>query len=258
MDVNLIRAMLDSIERGDPVVLATVIDTSRSVPRHAGSKMLVHHDGRTLGTIGGGEMEARVVSEALGSLRDAKPRLLHFQLVDPSSGDPGVCGGSVDLYLEPHMPTPTIFVVGCGHVGKAVVELAHWLGFRVVAYDDRSELVSPELLPHADVILSGTISDALAAHPPTPETHVVVLTRNMRLDLELLPPLLESRARTIGVMGSERRWDTTRRELESCGIDTARLERVLSPVGVELQAETPQEIAVSVLAQIIGIRRGAL
>lgn len=258
MDGVLIRTMLETIERGEAVVMATVIDTSRSVPRHAGSKMLVFGDGSTLGSIGGGEMEARVVAESLDALRDGKPRLLHYQLVDPLSGDPGVCGGEVDLYLEPHMPSPTIFVVGCGHVGKAVVELAHWLGFRVVAYDDRPDLATADALPHADVVLSGSIADALVAHPPSGETHVVVLTRNMKLDLDLLPPLLASGARTVGVMGSKRRWDTTRHELESRGVDTARLERVLSPVGVELQAETPQEIAVSVLAEIIGIRRGAL
>ena len=258
MDRILIQALLDAVERGEPVVLATVIDTARSVPRHAGSKMLVFADGSTLGTIGGGEMEARVVSEALAALRDGKPRLLHYQLVDPRSGDPGICGGEVDLYLEPHMPTPTLFVIGCGHVGKAVIELAHWLGFRTVAYDDRPEIADSDDLPRADVVLSGPITLALESSPISPETHVVLLTRNMKVDLELLPVLLATHARTIGVMGSKRRWETTREELRNRGIDTSRLDRVLSPIGVELQAETPQEIALSVLAQIIGIRRGAL
>lgn len=257
MDAPLIRSLLAAVEAGDAIVLATVIDTSRSVPRHAGSKMLVHRDGRTTGSIGGGEMEARVIEEALGALGDGRPRLVHFDLLDPRRGDPGVCGGEVHLYLEPYMPTPTVFVIGCGHVGRATIDLAHWLGYRTVGYDDRADQVTPEALPLADIRLSGPLADAIAAAPITPETHVVVVTRNMGLDLDLLPTLLATPARSIGVMGSARRWDTTRQELTARGVSPADLDRVLSPVGVELNAETPEEIAVSILAEVVGIRRGA-
>ena len=257
MGERLIRDLLDAVDRGEPVVLATVVETRRSVPRHPGSKMLVFADGRTSGTIGGGEMEARVRAEATEALAAGRPRLIRFELVDPAQGDPGVCGGEVSVYLEPYMPTPTVYVVGCGHVGSAVVELAHWLGFRVVASDDRPELVADDLLPLADARLTGDLADAIAAEPIHAETHVVVLTRNMGLDLTLLPVLLETGARSVGVMGSARRWATTRSKLIEQGVDDERLERVLSPIGLELQAETPQEIAVSILAEIVALRRGA-
>lgn len=257
MDQVLIRELLDSVEHGRAVVLATVIATDRSVPRHAGSKMLVYRDGTTRGSIGGGEMEARVVAEALESLADGRTRLLDYELLDPSSGDPGVCGGTVRLYLEPHMPTPTIFVIGCGHVGRAVVDLAHWMGFRVVAYDDRPEHVAPESLPHADVVVSGDLADAMRQYPPTAETHVVMVTRNVALDLTLLPTVLRSEARSIGLMGSKRRWTTTRLRLLESGIAEEQLQRIQSPIGIELQAETPEEIAVSILAEIVAMRRGA-
>lgn len=257
MGERLIRELIETVDRGTSVVLATVVETRRSVPRHPGSKMLVHADGRTSGTIGGGEMEARVRAEAVEVLATGRPRLVRFELVDPAQGDPGVCGGEVTIYLEPFMPTPTVFVVGCGHVGSAVVELAHWLGFRVVAYDDRAELVTDELLPHADVRLSGELAEAITVEPIHAETHVVVLTRNMGLDLQLLPVLLRTEARSVGVMGSARRWATTRTKLSEQGVADEQLERVLSPIGIELQAETPQEIAVSILAEIVALRRGA-
>ncbi len=257
MDAPLIGALLAAIDAGEAVVLATVIDTSRSVPRHAGSKMLVFADGHTLGTIGGGEMEARVIREAVASLADGLPRLVDYDLVNPRHGDPGVCGGSVHLYLEPYMPTPTLFVVGCGHVGRAVVELAHWLGFRVVAFDDRSDHVTEEAVPLADVRVSGPLSEALLRIPVTEYTHVVVVTRNMGLDLEQLPLLLASPARSIGVMGSSRRWEVTRTELASRGVEASQLDRIQSPIGVELNAETPEEIALSILAQIVALRREA-
>jgi len=258
VDQVLIRQLLDSVEHGRAVVLATVIDTDRSVPRHAGSKMLVYRDGTTRGSIGGGEMEARVIREAQAAIADGRTRLVDYNLVDPSSGDPGVCGGTVHLYLEPYMPTPTVFVIGCGHVGRAVVDLAHWMGFRVVAYDDRPEQVAPESLPNADVVVSGDLATVMQQYPPTPETHVVMVTRNMGLDLTLLPVVLRSEARSIGLMGSKRRWDTTRVKLLEMGVNEDQFARIQSPIGIELQAETPEEIAVSILAEIVAIRRGAV
>jgi xanthine dehydrogenase accessory factor len=257
VDQRLIRELLDAVDAGRSVVLATVVDTNRSVPRHAGSKMLVYASGTTSGTIGGGEMEARVRAEAALALADGRPRLLRYDLLDPRHGDPGVCGGEVHLYLEPYMPPATVFVVGCGHVGAAVVELAHWMGFRVVAYDDRPELVSIEAVPLADARLTGDLAEAIAATPITPETHVVVVTRNVALDLELLPTLLATPARSVGVMGSRRRWATTRAELANRGVSGEALDQVLSPIGLELSAETPQEIAVSILGEIIRLCRAA-
>ena len=258
MDQILIRELLRAVEAGRPVVLATVVSTSRSVPRHAGSKMLVFADSSTRGSIGGGEMEARVIRESLAALADGHPRLIDYQLVDPTRGDPGVCGGEVRLYLEPHMPTPTVYVVGCGHVGRAVIDLAHWMGFRVVAFDDRPEQADASTLPHADAVYSGNLSDALLADPPTEETHIVLVTRNVALDLELLPLLLAAPARSIGLMGSERRWKTTRQALLERGVAEPALSRIHSPIGLELHAETPEEIAVSNLAEIVGMRRGAI
>jgi len=216
--------------------------------------MLVFADGRIKGTVGGGEMEHRVRLEAAEALRDRTPRLVTYSLVDPAAGDPGVCGGETEIYLEPFMPKPTLYVVGAGHVGRAVSDLAQWLGFRTVVWDDRSEVIDDA--EHADTTLTGPITAALEAEPVTSDTSVVVVTRNVKLDLEILPPLLQTSARYIGLMGSTRRWDTTRQALVDQGIAPNELDRISAPIGVEIQAETPEEIAVSILAQVIGNRRG--
>lgn len=252
---NLLRELVATTDAGRPVLLATVIDTSRSVPRHAGAKMLVYPDREQVGTVGGGEMEARVIDAALESLADGRPRRLDFDLVDPTSGDPGVCGGRVSVYLEPYMPKPQLVVIGCGHVGRAVIELAHWLGYRVTALDDRSEVADPDALVGADSVLAGPYADTLAEVALGEDTDVVLVTRNVAVDLDVLPIVLASPIRSIGVMGSARRWATTRAKLEERGgIDADALDRVRSPVGLQIDAETPEEIALSILAELVDDR----
>jgi xanthine dehydrogenase accessory factor len=254
-DHRLVRRLADAIDAGTPVVLATVVATRRSVPRRAGTKMLVFADGTTLGTVGGGEMESRVIAEARSALRSGRTKLLDYQLLAPDRGDPGVCGGEVQIYLEPHMPSHTVFVVGAGHVGRAVVDLAHWLGYTTVATDDRSERLTAAEMPNADVCFAGTVAEALATHPVTADTSIVVVSRNVDIDVAALPLLLETPARYIGVMGSERRWATTRQQLADAGVSESALARIHAPIGVEIGAETLEEIAVSILSEVIGVVR---
>ncbi len=256
-DRPLLEELLAAQTGRQPVALATMIRAQGSVPRHAGSKMLVYADGRTAGSVGGGEMEARVVAAAQEALRDGKTRLVPYSLVDPARGDPGVCGGNVEIFVEPHLPPATLFIFGCGHVGRSLAALGHWLGYRVVAHDDRAELATPDLMPDADVLLSGPPEEALAAQPVDERTYVTMVTRNVMLDRQLLPTILQSPAPYIGVMGSRRRWEETRRLLLEDGLTPEALERVISPIGLELRAETPHEIAVSILAQIMQVQRDA-
>lgn len=251
---QLLQALVAAHAAGEPVVLATIVHARGSVPRHAGAKLLIYADGRFAGTIGGGEMEARVLREAAELFQTPKPRLITYSLVDPQRGDPGVCGGEVEIYLEPYMPPATVFIFGCGHVGQAVAHLAHWLGYRVVVSDDRTELATPEVVPHADVYLPGDFAQALAHCPLTANTFVVLVTRNVTLDRQILPLVLRTPAPYVGVMGSRRRWAETRSLLQQDGLDEVALARVHSPIGLELNAETPAEIAVSILAQIMQIR----
>ncbi|MFN2165117.1 MAG: XdhC family protein, partial [Anaerolineae bacterium] len=255
---NLLRALLAAREAGQPVALATVVRARGSVPRHAGSKMLIYPDGRLAGTVGGGELEARIRDEALAALQDGRPRLVPYSLVDPARGDPGVCGGEVEVYVEPHHSPASVLVIGCGHVGQAVATLAGWLGYRVAVQDDRQELASPDVIPDADAYLAGTIDEALEAFQVTDNCYVVVVTRNVLVDRQVLPLLLATPAPYIGVIGSRRRWAETKRLLVEDGLSETDLGRFHSPIGLDLKAETPREIALSIMGEITAYRRGGV
>ena len=250
--------VLDELSAGRIVVVCTVVATSRSVPRRPGAKMLVLADGRTVGSVGGGELEARVIADArlsFSSIDAMALRTRTYDLVDAAAGDAGVCGGTAEILIEPKLPKPTLLIVGCGHVGRAVASLARWLGYRVVANDDRVDLATSDLVPDADVVVPGSIDEALAVAGLMHTSSIVVVTRNVAVDLVALPVLLDSPARYVGLMGSSRRWDVTRAQLLDAGVSVVDLERVQTPIGVEIGAETPEEIAVSIMAAVVGAGR---
>ncbi|MCS7056858.1 MAG: XdhC family protein [Thermoflexales bacterium] len=255
--MNILGLASQCIERGEPCALVTVIRTSGSVPRHAGAKMLVAAEGTILGgTVGGGEMESRAIQLARQAIADGQPRTASYSLADLAKGDPGVCGGTVELFIEPLLPAPTLLIVGAGHVGRALTHLAKWCGFRVLVSDDRAELCTPEQCPGADAYLPGPLSARLAEVPLTPQTYVALVTRGYPIDVDALPGLLDSPVAYIGVIGSQRRWLTAAKALRERGMSDAALRRVRAPIGLELGAETPEEIAVSIMAEIIMLRRG--
>ncbi|OGO12880.1 MAG: hypothetical protein A2Y93_15180 [Chloroflexi bacterium RBG_13_68_17] len=248
---------LAELERsGGAAALATVTRARGSVPRHVGSKMLIFPDGRTEGSVGGGELEARVIQEARQAMADGTARTLQYTLSDPKEGDPGNCGGEVEVFVEPLRPLPTLILVGGGHVGRAIAHLARWLGFRVVVSDDRAEYATTSAVPEAEAYVHCPLEELPARVPVTDQTCIVLATRNVTVDVAGLPALLETPAAYIGVIGSRRRWETTAEQLRQRGVGQDQIDRVVSPMGLELNAETPEEIAVSILAQIIMLRRG--
>ena len=237
-------------------VLCTVVKTSGSTPRHSTSKMLVYPDGHILGTVGGGELENRVRKEALASLQDGRPRLLTYNMTDPSHGDVGVCGGQVEVFVEPILTAPMVVVIGGGHVGKAVAHLAKWLGFRVAISDDRVEFCTPESNPDADEFYPFPMAELPLHIMITRQTTLILTTRGNNLDIGGLPALLDSQAGYIGVIGSRKRWSETVKTLNEVGISDEQLKRVHSPIGMGIGAETPEEIAVSIMAEVLMLRAG--
>ncbi len=255
-DEEIYRAIVAAQEAGEAVALATVIRTRGAVPRRAGSRMLVYPDGRILGTVGGGGIEQRAISDAHAAIEDGQTRVNAYSLVDPDSGDVGICGGTSEIFIEPLLPDPIVLVIGCGHVGKAVAALAKWVGFRVAVSDDRAEFCTPDIIPDADIYLP-VAPDALAQHIViNRQTYIAALTRGVDVDVELLPALLESPAPYIGLIGSRRRWSMTVQGLQARGVTPEQIARVRSPIGLELNAETPREIAVSIMAEIIMVMHG--
>jgi xanthine dehydrogenase accessory factor len=253
---SIYQALAELEQTHQSAALCTVVKTSGSTPRHSTSKMLVYANGGILGTVGGGELENRVRQEALNSLQDGLPRLLTYAMNDPSRGDAGICGGQVEVFVEPILPAPTLVVIGGGHVGKAVAHLAKWLGYRVAVSDDRPEFCTPETNPDADEFYVCPMAELPQRLDITPRTVLILTTRGSNVDVVGLPALLETQAGYIGVIGSRKRWLTTVEELNAQGITEEQLAHVHSPIGLGLGAETPEEIAVSILAEVLMLRGG--
>jgi xanthine dehydrogenase accessory factor len=251
---SIYQALSELEKNNEPAALCTVINSEGSTPRHVGSKMLVYADGNFIGTVGGGELESRVIKAALESLKSGDAQTLSYTMADPSRGDPGVCGGTVEVFVEPILPPATVVVIGGGHVGKAVVHLAKWLGFRVAVSDDREAFCTPESVPGADAYYPVEMEKLASQIKVTRQTYLVVTSRGSNIDAKGLPSLLESDAAYIGVIGSKRRWLTTVKALKEQGVSGKLIAKVHSPMGLELNAETPEEIAVSIMAEILMLK----
>ncbi|CAG0950379.1 putative xanthine dehydrogenase subunit A [Anaerolineae bacterium] len=249
------QALIDAIQNNKPAALATVVKTRGVTPREAGAKMLVYPDGKIVGTVGGSTMELRVITEARAVIREGKPRYLELTLADDEHGAPREDAGAMEIFVEPLSLAPTLVIVGAGHVGAAVAQLAKPLGFRITVLDDRVDFVTPDNFPHADERIAGDLVEKIRDVEITPQTYVVIVTRNHALDPELLGAIVEKDAAYIGMLGSARRAATVMDTLKQRGISVTALARVHAPIGIEINAETPQEIAVSIMAEIIQVQR---
>jgi xanthine dehydrogenase accessory factor len=254
--VSIFQAIVELQRNQQAGALCTLISSKGSTPRHEGSKMLVYPDGSILGTVGGGEMETRVIKEALQAIQDGRARKLSYTMNDPARGDPGVCGGQLEVFVDPILLPPHLVVIGAGHVGKALAHVAHWMGYQVSVSDDRPEFCNPQATPDAHFYYPVSMSKLTEQLKVTPQTYIVLTTRGSSVDVEGLPTLLDSPAAYIGVIGSRKRWQETKNKMTQNGIPAEKLEKVISPIGLELNAETPEEIAISIMAEITMLRNG--
>jgi len=253
---TIYEAILKATRRGDSVALATIVKATGSTPREAGTKMLIYPDGSIVDTIGGGSLEANVIAEAQAALAEGKPRLMRYELRDAEAGDPGICGGEAEVFIDVINPHPTVLIVGAGHVGRSLAVLSSFLGFRTVVLDDRAELANAERLPQADEIIVGDIVEELARFHINPQTHIVIVTRGHEHDRDALRQMVSSPAAYIGMIGSRRKVTMVFDELKKDGIAEEVLAAVHAPIGLDIHAETPEEIALSIMAEIVMVRRG--
>ncbi len=253
---TIYEAILEATQSGDSVALATIVRAGGSTPREVGTKMLIYPDGSIVDTIGGGTLEANVIAEAQAALSEGKPRLVRYELRDAEAGDPGICGGEAEIFIDVINPHPTILIVGAGHVGRSIAVLSSFLGFRTVVLDDRAEFANAERLPQADEIIVGDIGEELARFNINPQTHIVIVTRGHKHDRDALRQVVSSPAAYIGMIGSRRKVKTVFDELRKDGVAEEALAAVHAPIGLDIHAETPEEIALSIMAEIIMIRRG--
>jgi xanthine dehydrogenase accessory factor len=234
-------------------VIATVIASGGSTPRGAGAKMIVYADGKTLGSVGGGAVESSVIERALTMIGSDEPALLSFDLDDETGM---ICGGRLDVFLEPLVAGPRVLVVGGGHVGLAVARVAKDAGFRIEVVDDRPEMVSDERFPFADRRLVGGVELLEGVLEVDGSAFVVVVTRGHRFDREWVEALAGRWPAYLGMIGSLEKVQRTFRQLAESGVDERLIRSIYAPVGLDIGAETPEEIAVSVVAEMIAVRHG--
>lgn len=246
------EAALKALRCGEPVALVTVVQASSSAPRASGAKMLVYPDGHTVGTVGGGASEAWAIDEACKALAAGRPCLLDR----PREGqNKRGCDGDMGFFVDVLLPPATLLVIGAGHIAQAVASMGAWLGYRVAVLDERTELVSAERFPEAEILLSGPVDQELREFPITEETYVVLVTPHHSPDEKALSILSERSPAYVGLLAGSRRTRATFRRARDEGVPEAFLRSIHTPVGVDIQAETPREIALSVLAEVTGVRR---
>ena len=240
----------------EPAALATVVDTAGSTPGKLGSRMVVRADGRIVGTIGGGCVEADVIRTALDVLDTGLSKKMNFTLAGEEAERTGLaCGGKLEVMIE-SLNEPHAFVIGCGHVGQRIAALAKEVGFRVTALDDRPDYASKERFPSSDDVVCADFADLATTLRVGPSGFIVVATRGHQYDYDGLRWALETPARFIGVIGSKSKRVQFFRKLRDEGVPDEAFENVQIPVGLAIGAETPEEIAVSVVGAMIARRHG--
>lgn len=251
-DLELYEEMVRLTRFGEPFALATVIAHGGSSPRKSGTKMLVRSDGSSVGTVGGGRIEKETVETAREVLAGGEPQTLEFILTEEHGY---ACGGSMSVFVEPQGRRPLLVMFGAGHVGRAVTALAHGCGFSVIVVDERPDCALQSLLPGADEIICATVGDAFGRLRLDGESCAVIATPGHLHDFDAVRGCLAGTAGFIGLLGSRRKRESLLKTLEEEGFDAAQRARVVTPVGLDIGAQTPEEIAVSIVGQLIAVRR---
>ena len=248
--MKVLKAALDAMKGGSPAVLCTVIGIQGSAPRSTSARMLVYDTGDIVGTVGGGEWERRLIEAALEALEEGKPRRVQLHL----TRDLGMCcGGAMEAYVEPLETLDHVHLFGAGHVGGAVAPLLVALGFEVLVYDDREEWLTEARFPGCTLVPGDPARKSVAL---SPEDYALIITHSHDLDQRLLEALIVQPYRYLGMIGSRSKVTKFFLRLRSAGIDPSLFERVSAPVGLDIGAETPAEIAVAIAAELVRVRRG--
>lgn len=253
--MDLFEEIVRMRRAGQRGALATIVHTNGSIPSYESSRMLVRDDGSIAGTVGGGCVEAEVWAAAKEVIREEMPRKMTFSLNNEAAYDAGlICGGTLEIFVEPILPQPRLYLFGGGHVSTALARVANLAGFSISVIDDRASFANAERFPMADEI-SASYEEAFAKVKPNASSYLVIVTRGHKDDMRVLEWAIGTGARYIGMIGSKRKVISVYKALEKQGIAMGKFAQVHAPVGLEIGALTPEEIAVSVTAELIAIRR---
>jgi len=259
MSQEVFEALAQALDRGEDAALVTIVSAQGSTPQRVGAKMLVFPDGRIVGTIGGGCYENDAFWKAKEALQSRKPQLVKYELTDDFAQESGlICGGNMQVYIEPLESTPHLYVIGAGHVGFHLAKLAQTIGFKIHVLDDREKFASRERFPDADEVTVDSIPDWLHKAVIPSNAYVVIVTRGHTHDLDALRSLAARDLRYLGLIGSKAKVKRIYDALLLEGMPPEYLQTVHAPVGLDIGAISPEEIAVSILAELIAVRRGKI
>jgi xanthine dehydrogenase accessory factor len=254
--VDLYEEIVQLRGAGRRGAVATIVNVRGSIPSFETAKMLVRDDGSIFGTVGGGCVEAEVWQAAREVMENEKPRTLTFNLNQNPKYDTGlVCGGTLDIFIEPVLPPATLYIFGAGHVALSLYRTAKTAGFDVNVVDDRESYANRERFPDAKQVIAEDFDRAMARINPNETSYIVIVTRGHHDDMRVLRWAVQTQARYIGMIGSKRKTITIFKELVKEGIPEHLFERVHAPVGLDIGAITPEEIAVAITAELIAVRR---
>jgi xanthine dehydrogenase accessory factor len=251
--VELYEEIIRLKREGRSTALATIVQCIGSSPQKEGAKMLVRDDGSIIGNLGGGCIEAEVIQASRMAMKDGVPQTIPFELTEKHGGL--VCGGKILVYIEPIVPEPHLVILGAGHVGRALSQAACFSGFRVTVIDDRGEYANKDNIPDAQDIVVADFERPFGKVSVERDSYIVIATRGHTHDLDALKAALNTEAGYIGLLGSRRKKAVLFRTLKGEGFSEEEISRVTVPVGIPISSVTPEEIAISILAQIIQLRR---
>jgi len=259
MNQEVFSALAEALGRGEEVALVTIVSSTGSTPQRVGAKMLVYADGRTVGTIGGGCYENDAFWKAREAIKARKPLTVRFELTDDIAEESGlICGGQMEVFIEPVEPSPDVYIFGAGHVGYFLGRMAHDTGFRVHVIDDREKFASTERFGDGVDVIVDDIPTWLQQHELPPTAYAVVVTRGHKHDIDALRALTRSPLRYVGLIGSRAKVKRIFDALRDEGTTPEALRTVHAPIGLDIGAITPQEIAVSILAELIAVKHGKI
>ncbi|HKW62979.1 MAG TPA: XdhC/CoxI family protein [Candidatus Acidoferrum sp.] len=253
--MDLFEEIVKMRRGGQRGALATIVHTNGSIPSYESSRMLVREDGSIAGTIGGGCVEAEVWAAAKEVIQKEAPRKMVFHLNNEASYDNGlICGGTLEVFVEPILPQPVVYLFGGGHVSMAVARAAHSAGFGIAVVDDREAFANKERFPMAQEVFT-SYESAFEKFKPNAGSYLVIVTRGHKEDMRVLAWAVRTEARYVGMIGSKRKVMSVYKALENEGYKPEEFERVYAPMGLDIGALSPEEIAVSITAELVAVRR---
>ncbi|MCB9385309.1 MAG: XdhC family protein [Bryobacterales bacterium] len=254
--MDVFEELVEVRRRGHKAALCTIVEVEGSIPSFQSAKMLIREDGSMVGTIGGGCTEAEVWNAAREVMETEKPRMLSFRLNQEAAYDNGlICGGQLNVYVEPVLPIPTAYIFGGGHISKSLSKVASLAGFRTAVIDDREQYANAERFPEAFEVYADDYENVFPKLEVSSATYLIIVTRGHRDDMRVLRWAVQTEARYVAMIGSKRKTIEVAKQLVREGVPAEKLVRVHAPMGFDIGAVTPEEIAVSVVAEMIHHRR---